>query len=118
MPRKKKTTQRFDPDNLWIVVQEGGSTGEAYIHSFNSAQDARDGEKELNRASYHVLASGPVSRFPAFNSRELATVLAALRYWQQDLVQNEEPPISPHFKEESPLTPDEINALCERINVE
>jgi len=51
--------------------------------------------------------------------RELATVLAALRYWQHDLAQNEEEgPISPdHFdKVIAPLTVEEIDGLCERIN--
>lgn len=50
------------------------------------------------------------------NSRELAIVLAALRYWQQDFDENEDPPISDHFAEEDPLTVDEIDALCERLN--
>ena len=53
------------------------------------------------------------------NDRELATVLAALRYWQQDLADNEENgPISPeHFDEEvTPLTVEEIDELCERLN--
>lgn len=51
--------------------------------------------------------------------RELATVLAALRYFQQDLTENEdEGPISPdHFTEQiTPLSVDEIDALCERLN--
>ncbi len=57
--------------------------------------------------------------------RETATILAALRYWQADLqeatdsadydpdagiIDNE------HFREHKPLTPDEIDAVCERIN--
>jgi hypothetical protein len=50
------------------------------------------------------------------NSRELATVLAALRYWQQDLIANEEGPISEHFNAHTPLTVEEIDDLCERIN--
>jgi hypothetical protein len=50
--------------------------------------------------------------------RELATVLAALRYWQQDLAQNEEGPIDQeHFTEGiTPLTVDEIDDLGERLN--
>lgn len=48
--------------------------------------------------------------------RELATVLAALRYWQQDLAENPDGPISEHFESHSPLTSDEIDALCERLN--
>jgi hypothetical protein len=52
------------------------------------------------------------------NERELATVLAALRYWQQDLIDNHEGPISQdHFTEKiTPLSVDEIDELCERIN--
>lgn len=51
--------------------------------------------------------------------QELATVLAAFRYWQGDLAQNKEGgPISPdHFDETTaPLTVEEIDVLCERLN--
>jgi hypothetical protein len=50
--------------------------------------------------------------------RQLATVLAALRYWQQDLAANkDEGPISEHFGGEiTPLTVEEIDDLCERLN--
>jgi hypothetical protein len=48
-------------------------------------------------------------------SRELATVLAALRHWQQDLAQNQRP-ISEHFADETPLSVEEIDDLCERLN--
>jgi hypothetical protein len=56
------------------------------------------------------------------SARELATVLAALRYWQQDLERNEEeedsgPIIADHFDETiTPLTVEEIDELCERLN--
>jgi hypothetical protein len=51
------------------------------------------------------------------NERELATVLAALRYWQQDLTDNHEGPISQeHFADQTPLTMEEIDELCERLN--
>ena len=46
-----------------------------------------------------------------FTDRELATILASLRYWQQDLAANEEGPISEHFHEHTPLTVDEIDDL-------
>lgn len=51
--------------------------------------------------------------------RDLATVLAALRYWQQDLAENDGAgPISPdHFDDCEPLTVEEIDDLCERLNV-
>jgi hypothetical protein len=53
------------------------------------------------------------------SDRELATVLAALRYWQHDLGANEdEPPISEHFADGAvPLSVTEIDDLCERLNV-
>ena len=53
------------------------------------------------------------------SNRELATILAALRYWQQDLANDEgEGPISPdHFDDQiTPLTAEEIDELCERLN--
>jgi hypothetical protein len=53
------------------------------------------------------------------SDRDLATVLAALRYWQQDLADNEdEGPISlEHFDDENtPLTVEEIDDLCERLH--
>ena len=50
-------------------------------------------------------------------SRELATVLAALRYWQQDLTAPDEISDSAgHFAEHSPLDDSEIDELCERLN--
>jgi hypothetical protein len=55
---------------------------------------------------------------PGLTDRELATVLAALRYWQQHLLANEgEPPISEHFEGGvTSLDADEIDDLCERLN--
>ena len=51
--------------------------------------------------------------------RELATVLAALRYWQQDLEANDGPPISGEFFADcEPLTSEEIDELCERLNTQ
>ncbi len=52
------------------------------------------------------------------SDRELATLLAALRYWQQDLTESEEGPISEHFEDVEPLTVEEIDDLCERLNTE
>jgi len=49
------------------------------------------------------------------SDRELATVLAALRFWQQFLTDNGVP-ISEHFADNTPLTVDEIDHLCERLN--
>lgn len=51
------------------------------------------------------------------NDRELATVLAALRYWQNDL---DDPSLTEgftdHFASVSRLDTSEIDLLCERIN--
>jgi hypothetical protein len=50
--------------------------------------------------------------------RELATVLAALRCWQQRLDDSEgKAPIRNHFDDTvTPLTAGEIDGLCERLN--
>jgi hypothetical protein len=48
---------------------------------------------------------------------ELATVLAALRYWQHDLKQADEIDDSgEHLSEHLPLDPPEIDELCEQLN--
>lgn len=54
------------------------------------------------------------------SNRELATVLAALRLWQAGLPLDFEGDAgrTGHFEEHAPLTPDEIDKLCERINCE
>jgi hypothetical protein len=49
-------------------------------------------------------------------SRQIATLLAALRYWQQKLSESELP-ISDHFDyENTHLTVAEIDKLCEQVN--
>ena len=51
-------------------------------------------------------------------SRQIATLLAALRYWQQKLSESELP-ISDHFDyENTPLTVAEIDRLCEQVNAD
>jgi hypothetical protein len=52
------------------------------------------------------------------SDRQLATILAALRFWQQQLDESEsEPPIREHFEDDiTPLTIEEIDAFCERLN--
>lgn len=50
-------------------------------------------------------------------SRELATVLAALRYWQRDLESADEIiDVGEHFADHLPLNAAEIDELCERLN--
>ncbi len=52
-----------------------------------------------------------------FTPNETATILAALRYWQADLEETGMPPLTQFFGcDFRPLTVEEIDALCERIN--
>jgi hypothetical protein len=58
------------------------------------------------------------TRGTKLTKRELATVLAALRYWQVAISTNGGPPISEHFFNGlTPLTDDEIDELCDRLNI-
>ena len=51
------------------------------------------------------------------NEREIAQVLAALRNWQVDaLNENLAETFASHFEDHEPLSDEEIDALCERIN--
>jgi hypothetical protein len=51
--------------------------------------------------------------------RDLVTILAALRYWQHALGRNDNrPPQADHFDDiVTPLTVDEIDELCEKLNL-
>ena len=53
------------------------------------------------------------------SGRGLATVLAALRSWQRGLTERSWEALfgAGHFDEETPLDAQEIDALCERLNV-
>lgn len=52
-----------------------------------------------------------------FTSQELATVLAALRYWQNDVLNQEGARRGDaHFEEVNPLTASEVDDLCENLN--
>ncbi len=51
------------------------------------------------------------------SDREIAHLLAALRNWQTDaLNENLTEAFAGHFEEHEPLNDEEIDALCERIN--
>jgi hypothetical protein len=55
----------------------------------------------------------------ALDARELATVLAALRNWQTHLCVNDGLPgaeFAEHFEGIDPMTDEEIDELCERLN--
>ena len=51
------------------------------------------------------------------NDREIAQVLAALRNWQlDDLGEDLTEAFAGHFEDHEPLSNEEIDDLCERIN--
>ena len=51
------------------------------------------------------------------SSRELATVLAALRHWQRAVPEKDAHAYFPmHFESDSPLSNVEIDGLCEKLN--
>ncbi len=52
-----------------------------------------------------------------FNNQELATVLAALRYWQGGtFIEDRKIEMPEHFEEVNPLNDEEIDYLCMKIN--
>lgn len=66
--------------------------------------------------------SKPKTNHP-FSDRELATVLAAIRYWQTSISWADGPDgvpadLLPHFEgiANGPLMLEEIDALCDRLN--
>ena len=51
------------------------------------------------------------------NDRDIAQLLAALRNWQTDSLNEDlEDAFGGHFEDHAPLDDDEIDALCERLN--
>lgn len=68
-----------------------------------------------------TIAETPTGNWaPDLTSRELATVLAALRYWQREGIHSggHEQDIATDGDGLIPLTGSEIDELCERLNVE
>ena len=62
-----------------------------------------------------------------FTDKETATIIAALRYWQAEAVYTYRGDVvirptacnqNVHFEEVDPLTPNEIDSLCVKINTE
>jgi hypothetical protein len=71
---------------------------------------ARSSPSPIDRKEKNVTAR--------LTAREPAVVLAALRYWRQDLAENEDGPISQGRFDDNitPLTIEEIDDLCESLN--
>lgn len=55
MAKKTKKSRPFDRDAIWVAVQEGGSSGEIYLHSFDCAEEAGEYEKDCEKSSYNCL---------------------------------------------------------------
>ncbi len=47
MPKKK-------PTELFVVVQEGGSTGELYVHGYDDADKAQSSADQMQKDSYRT----------------------------------------------------------------
>lgn len=67
------------------------------------------------RCALEYMETAPALSYP-IGSRELATILAALRYWQRALEPAGIPPTHAHFQEHDAMTCEQIDELCERLN--
>lgn len=106
-------------------------------YNLNSISNAIQESKEIHRqniidpaqySSLHRALLELDNLIPqSFSYRELATVLAALRFWQKEMIamsgnkpENQEmwakDTMPEHFDPELPLAAIEIDALCERLN--
>ncbi len=75
---------------------------------------------EFNQASEAVVKQWLYYNSSELTGQELATTLAALRHWQSSTdgkKEKLEKDIGGHFSDFSPLDRDEIDDLCEKINV-
>lgn len=60
--KKKVKRFRYDPKSMWVVVQEGGSSTETYVHAYDHEASAKAGARECKRASYNVLTVTDIGR--------------------------------------------------------
>lgn len=114
----------FGPEKLlWQALPEkGDKEGEAaYLAKLESIAQIETVGPEGQRIVQPVRASGGVwlGDDTLQHRRETATILAALRYWQRwegFLTGCAENAIATDGGEIEPLTAEEIDALCERLN--
>lgn len=94
-----------------LVSRSGASTA-ADLHP----QDAHTINMAEERGIIPRVEDTPTCSIPY--TKDLATVLAALRHWQVSLEKSEGAITMhfPHFERVSPLTSVEIDLLCERLN--
>jgi len=55
---------------LYVVIQEGGTSRELYVHAFDSLKKAQDNVKSCQEASYRTF--GPIKLDPELSARLLA----------------------------------------------
>ena len=55
---------------LYVVIQEGGTSQELYVHAFDSLKKAQDNVKSCQEASYRT--AGPIKLDPELTARLLA----------------------------------------------
>lgn len=92
------------------AFDEGGRSGGSidwadldYAHGF--------AKKAVRAEQDHLRRGGVIAQM---SGRELATVLAALRQFQQQAAIPAD--LSGHFADHSPLSASQIDALCQRLN--
>jgi len=92
------------------AYDEGGKSGGSidwadldYAHGF--------AKKAIRAEQDHLRRGGVIAQL---SGRELATVLAALRHFQQQPTLPAD--LSGHFADHNPLSAGQIDALCERLN--
>lgn len=92
------------------AYDEGGRSGGSidwtdldYAHGF--------AKKAIRAEQDHLRRGGVIAQL---SGRELATVLAALRHFQQQPAIPAD--LSGHFADHTPLSVSQIDALCERLN--
>jgi hypothetical protein len=50
----KKSSTPKQPKNLYLVIQQGGSSTEMYVHPHNSLKEAKADKKSCAKASYNT----------------------------------------------------------------
>ena len=100
----KRALAWAETDDGWNSCDE---SGQAYVIRLTRDGQEIDVPEQFRALDQRALAG--------FDARELATVIAALRYWNRALIPGEILSTSTGADVVA-LAPDEIDALCERLN--
>lgn len=114
-PNRTPTGQLIEMGQITTLDADGTKHGYkmALVIGFSSVEEIRRAIKYG-----HCRFPGDAPTKDSMDSRKLATILAALRYWQREglAAGGHEHDIASDGGVLTPLTYDEINALCEEIN--